>query len=89
MTGQLSPVEMALRGESSSISSVKFLIGESYNHFEMLETLATPYGLSGPRAARADEAAITTSISDYFVKSKIPATALLRPGLWCASLSVP
>jgi arylformamidase len=26
---------------------VKFLIGESYNHFEMLETLATPYGLLG------------------------------------------
>jgi len=25
----------------------KFLIGESYNHFEMLETLATPYGLLG------------------------------------------
>jgi arylformamidase len=27
--------------------SVKFLVGESYNHFEMLETLATPYGLLG------------------------------------------
>jgi len=26
---------------------VKFLVGESYNHFEMLETLATPYGLLG------------------------------------------
>ena len=26
---------------------IKFLIGESYNHFEMLETLATPYGLLG------------------------------------------
>jgi arylformamidase len=24
-----------------------FLVGESYNHFEMLETLATPYGLLG------------------------------------------
>ena len=23
------------------------LVGESYNHFEMLETLATPYGLLG------------------------------------------
>jgi len=29
---------------------VTFLVGESYNHFEMLETLATPYGLLG-RAA--------------------------------------
>jgi arylformamidase len=28
-------------------NSVKFLVGESYNHFEMLETLATPYGLLG------------------------------------------
>jgi len=26
---------------------VSFLVGESYNHFEMLETLATPYGLLG------------------------------------------
>jgi arylformamidase len=26
---------------------VKFLVGESYNHFEMLETLASPYGLLG------------------------------------------
>jgi arylformamidase len=26
---------------------VTFLVGESYNHFEMLETLATPYGLLG------------------------------------------
>ena len=26
---------------------IKFLVGESYNHFEMLETLATPYGLLG------------------------------------------
>jgi arylformamidase len=26
---------------------IKFLVGESYNHFEMLETLASPYGLLG------------------------------------------
>jgi arylformamidase len=26
---------------------VTFLVGEGYNHFEMLETLATPYGLIG------------------------------------------
>jgi arylformamidase len=26
---------------------VTFLVGEGYNHFEMLETLATPYGLLG------------------------------------------
>lgn len=26
---------------------VTFLVGESYNHFEMLETLASPYGLLG------------------------------------------
>lgn len=26
---------------------VAFLVGESYNHFEMLETLASPYGLLG------------------------------------------
>jgi arylformamidase len=29
---------------------VTFLIGEGYNHFEMIETLASPYGLLG-RAA--------------------------------------
>jgi arylformamidase len=29
---------------------VELLIGEAYNHFEMLETLANPYGLLG-RAA--------------------------------------
>jgi arylformamidase len=27
--------------------SVTFLVGEGYNHFEMLETLASPYGLLG------------------------------------------
>jgi arylformamidase len=27
--------------------SVKLLIGENYNHFEMIETLASPYGLLG------------------------------------------
>ena len=26
---------------------VTFLVGEGYNHFEMLETLASPYGLLG------------------------------------------
>jgi arylformamidase len=26
---------------------VTFLVGESYNHFEVLETLASPYGLLG------------------------------------------
>jgi arylformamidase len=26
---------------------VEFLVGEGYNHFEMLETLANPYGLLG------------------------------------------
>jgi arylformamidase len=26
---------------------VQLLIGEGYNHFEMLETLASPYGLLG------------------------------------------
>jgi arylformamidase len=31
---------------------VEFLVGEGYNHFEMLETLASPYGLLG-RAALA------------------------------------
>ena len=27
--------------------SVKLLVGEGYNHFELLETLANPYGLAG------------------------------------------
>ena len=31
---------------------VELLVGEGYNHFEMLETLANPYGLLG-RAALA------------------------------------
>ena len=26
---------------------VSFLVGEDYNHFEIIETLATPYGLLG------------------------------------------
>jgi arylformamidase len=26
---------------------LELLVGEGYNHFEMLETLATPYGLLG------------------------------------------
>ena len=26
---------------------VSFLVGEGYNHFEMLETLGSPYGLLG------------------------------------------
>ncbi len=26
---------------------IELLIGEGYNHFEMLETLANPYGLLG------------------------------------------
>ena len=26
---------------------VELLVGEGYNHFEMLETLANPYGLLG------------------------------------------
>jgi arylformamidase len=26
---------------------IEFLVGEGYNHFEMLETLASPYGLLG------------------------------------------
>ena len=26
---------------------VELLVGETYNHFEMLETLASPYGLLG------------------------------------------
>jgi hypothetical protein len=26
---------------------VQLLVGEGYNHFEMLETLASPYGLLG------------------------------------------
>jgi len=54
---------------------VKFLIGESYNHFEMLETLATPYGLLGPRAARADEAAITSFHQATTCEIKIPANS--------------
>ena len=29
---------------------VKFLVGEDYNHFEIIETLGSPYGLLG-RAA--------------------------------------
>ena len=33
---------------------VELLVGEGYNHFEMLETLANPYGLSRPRDAGAD-----------------------------------
>jgi arylformamidase len=36
----------------AAVKPVTFLVGESYNHFEMLETLATPYGLLG-RAALA------------------------------------
>ena len=31
---------------------VELLVGENYNHFELVETLASPYGLAG-RAARA------------------------------------
>ena len=26
---------------------VELLVGEAYNHFELLETLANPYGLTG------------------------------------------
>ena len=35
---------------------VELIVGEGYNHFELLETLANPYGLHRPRDARADEA---------------------------------
>jgi arylformamidase len=31
---------------------VEFLVGESYNHFEMLETLASPFGLLGRAALK-------------------------------------
>ncbi len=34
---------------------VELLVGEGYNHFEMLETLANPYGAARPRGAGADE----------------------------------
>ena len=27
--------------------SVKFVIGQNYNHFELLETFANPYGVVG------------------------------------------
>jgi arylformamidase len=27
--------------------AVKLIVGEGYNHFELLETLASPYGLAG------------------------------------------
>ena len=33
---------------------VELLVGEGYNHFEMLETLANPYGLLGRARAEAD-----------------------------------
>ena len=35
---------------------VELIVGEGYNHFELLETLANPYGHHRPRHARADEA---------------------------------
>ena len=35
------------RGESDAGKPVELLVGEGYNHFEMLETLANPYGLLG------------------------------------------
>jgi arylformamidase len=38
---------------------VTVLIGESYNHFELLETLATPYGLLG-RAVLAQMSPLAT-----------------------------
>ena len=38
---------------------VELLVGEGYNHFEMLETLANPYGLLG-RAVLA-QMRLTTS----------------------------
>jgi len=31
---------------------VEFLVGESYNHFELLETLASPFGLLGRAALK-------------------------------------
>jgi arylformamidase len=31
---------------------VELLVGEAYNHFEMLETLANPYGLLGRAALK-------------------------------------
>jgi arylformamidase len=31
---------------------VELLVGEGYNHFEMLETLANPYGLLGRAVLR-------------------------------------
>ena len=34
---------------------VQFLIGEGYNHFEILETFSDPYGLLGRAAVGADE----------------------------------
>ena len=38
---------------------VELLVGEAYNHFEMLETLANPYGLLG-RAVLAQMGLVKT-----------------------------
>src|SRR5262249_12112407 len=48
---------------------VKFLVGESYNHFEMLETLATPYGL----LARAQLALMQPGGDEPWRKCRPPA----------------
>jgi arylformamidase len=41
---------------------VQLLVGEGYNHFEILETLASPYGLLG-RAALAQMRLAPTAAS--------------------------
>ncbi len=53
------PLRLPTRGRGKQVKAAgkpaELIVGEAYNHFELLETLANPYGLAGRAMLRQME----------------------------------